>query len=310
MSVYLGLDASTQSLTATLIEVDGDRREVVARDIDRLRRGVAGVRHGSWRASRRRSGRRRRASADVGGGARSDDGAPRRRDHPREMARLAAISGSAQQHGSVYLNDARPRAAVGISIAAQPLAAQLADGFSRAARRPSGWTRARPRECREIEAAVGGAAALAARHRLAGVRALHRSADPRVRRNANPQAYAATARIHLVSSFLASLLAGADAPIDPGDGSGMNLMDLRRSTWWPEALDATAPDLARRLPRVHAVVDGRRSARAVLARSLRPAGRAGHRLVRRQPVQPDRQRPRARRTARHFARHERHRDAA
>ena len=29
MSVYLGLDASTQSLTATLIEVTGDRRDVL-----------------------------------------------------------------------------------------------------------------------------------------------------------------------------------------------------------------------------------------------------------------------------------------
>src|SRR5262249_1383156 len=64
----------------------------------------------------------------------------------------------------------------------------------------------------------------------------------------DPAAYAATDRIHLVSSFMASLLAGGHAPLDPGDGSGMNLMDLETCAWWPAAVDATAPDLARKLP--------------------------------------------------------------
>ena len=51
-----------------------------------------------------------------------------------------------------------------------------------------------------------------------------------------------------MSSFLASLLAGREAPLEPGDASGMNLMDLAARAWSPAALDATAPDLARRLP--------------------------------------------------------------
>jgi len=55
-----------------------------------------------------------------------------------------------------------------------------------------------------------------------------------------------------VSSFMASLLAGGHAPLDPGDASGMNLMDLARRAWAPDALAATAPDLARRLPSIAA----------------------------------------------------------
>jgi xylulokinase len=56
--------------------------------------------------------------------------------------------------------------------------------------------------------------------------------------------------VHLVSSFLASLLSGADAPIDPGDASGMNLMDLATHDWWQDAVDATAPELHDKLPKI------------------------------------------------------------
>lgn len=37
--------------------------------------------------------------------------------------------------------------------------------------------------------------------------------------------------ISLVSSFGASLMLGAYAPIDESDGSGMNLMDLKAREW-------------------------------------------------------------------------------
>ena len=86
-------------------------------------------------------------------------------------------------------------------------------------------------ECREIAAAVGGDGASERAYRVAGVRAVHRSPDPEVR-EADPAGYAATDRVHLVSSFMASLLVGRHAPLDPGDGSGMNLMDLASSDWW------------------------------------------------------------------------------
>ncbi len=65
-----------------------------------------------------------------------------------------------------------------------------------------------------------------------------------------PAAYAATGRIHLVSSFLASLLAGHSAPLDPGDASGMNLMDIATAQWSPEALEATAAGLRAKLPTI------------------------------------------------------------
>ena len=81
-------------------------------------------------------------------------------------------------------------------------------------------------------------------------RAFERFTGPQIRKFASrqPDGYARTGRIHLVSSFLASLLIGRHAPLDPGDASGMNLMDIAACQWAPRALEATAPDLLAKLP--------------------------------------------------------------
>jgi xylulokinase len=104
-------------------------------------------------------------------------------------------------------------------------------------------------ECAEIESAVGGERELA---QHTGSRAFERFTAAQIRKFAkhDPSGYAATDRVHLVSSFLASLLTGAHAPMDPGDGSGMNLMDLRACQWWQPAVDSTAKGLAAKLPAI------------------------------------------------------------
>jgi xylulokinase len=103
------------------------------------------------------------------------------------------------------------------------------------------------RECEEIERRLGGSEALAA---LTGSRAYPRFTGPQIRKFArdDPEGYERTVRIHLVSSYLASVLLGAHAPVDHADASGMNLMDIRTRRWSDEALAATAPSLATRLP--------------------------------------------------------------
>jgi xylulokinase len=104
-------------------------------------------------------------------------------------------------------------------------------------------------ECAEIAEAVGGQDVLAAH---TGSRAFERFTGPQIRKllKVERQTYLSTGRVHLVSSFLASLLAGAHAPLDPGDASGMNLMDLSTRTWWAPAVAATAPELEGRLPAI------------------------------------------------------------
>ena len=104
-------------------------------------------------------------------------------------------------------------------------------------------------ECAEIDSSCGGSAEV---RRRSGSSAIERFAGPQIRKFAKeePEDYAETAVIHLVSSFLCSLLVGGNAPIDCGDGAGMNLLNLSTGTWDEELLAATAPGLAAKLPPV------------------------------------------------------------
>ena len=102
-------------------------------------------------------------------------------------------------------------------------------------------------ECAEIRKKLGGIKYTASR---TGSDTFERFTGPQIRKFAKtePKAYAKTAHIALVSSFMASLLAGKIAPIDFGDGAGMNLMDIHRKVWDTDALKATSPNLKKKLP--------------------------------------------------------------
>lgn len=245
MALYLGFDSSTQSLTATVIEVDGKIRRVVAEDVLGFDAALPQFQtaHGVRAAE---DGRTVTAPPAMWVAA-LDAMAARLRDAGIDLTRISAISGSAQQHGSVYLAAGASEALARLDPE-RPIGAQIEGLFSRE-QSPIWLDCSTTTECAALTDALGGAASLA---RLTGSRAYERFTASQIRKFAatDPDAYARTDRIHLVSSFMASVLVGGDAPIDPGDASGMNLMDLARQEWSPGALDATAPDLARRLPAI------------------------------------------------------------
>jgi xylulokinase len=59
-----------------------------------------------------------------------------------------------------------------------------------------------------------------------------------------PDIYARAYRFHLISSFLAGVLAGRpEAPIDWGNGSGTSLMDWSRRAWDPQLVAAASAGL-------------------------------------------------------------------
>jgi len=243
MPLYLGLDASTQSLTAIVVDAAGNRRRIVFESTLAFDEALPqyGTRHGVLP----RTDQAAAFSSPLMWADALDMMLARVAQSGVDLSRIAAISGSAQQHGSVYLN-ANASSVLATLDPARPPGPQLAPVLSRAVA-PIWMDSTTTCECEEIESAVGGAAALAQR---TGSRAFERFTGPQIRKffKQDAAAYAATDRVHLVSSFLSSLLIGQHAPVDPGDASGMNLMDLTTAEWWPAALDATAPGLEARLP--------------------------------------------------------------
>lgn len=164
-----------------------------------------------------------------------------------ELSKISAISGAGQQHGSVYLNEKWFETVKSLSTS-EPLFTQLKPCFARATS-PIWMDGSTGEECKEIAAAVGGDDVVCAK---SGSIAIERFTGPQIRRfyKQDAEGYAATARIHLVSSFLCSVLSGTDAPIDTGDGAGMNLLNIQSWSWDEDLLTATAPDLGDKLPGV------------------------------------------------------------
>ncbi|XP_031481897.1 xylulose kinase 2 [Nymphaea colorata] len=161
-----------------------------------------------------------------------------------DLGRIIAVSGSGQQHGSVYWKKGSLQLLASLDPE-KPLTTQLSDAFS-TKESPIWMDSSTTAQCREIENAVGGALTLA---QLTGSRAYERFTGPQIRKiyQTQPDVYHNTERISLVSSFMASLLIGAYASIDEADGSGMNLMDIKERAWLNVALEATAPGLEEKL---------------------------------------------------------------
>jgi len=239
MGLYLGLDSSTQSLSALVIDTDAGQvvlQEAVNFGQDLPEYGSpqgflphpdAQLRHADpllWVAALELLFTRLKASGF-------------------DFASVRGVSGSGQQHGSVYLNT-RISDAPAWSTSA-PLVDQVRPLLSRRSS-PIWLDSSTTVECAEIAAAVGGDSVVV---KVTGSRAIERFTGPQIRKfwKTEPEAYAKTAEITLVSAFIASILTGESAPIDFGDGAGMNLLDLQSGAWSPALLAATAPDLDHKL---------------------------------------------------------------
>ena len=239
--LFLGLDSSTQSLSAVVIDLDA-RKVVYEQSLNfdralphyKTKNGVLPnrdplVKHSPplmWAEA-----------LDVVFGQMKKDGVP--------LGKILAVSGSGQQHGSVYLND-RAAAVLENLDPQKSLVENLHGVFSRKTS-PIWMDSSTAKECAEIRKKLDGIKFTASR---TGSDTFERFTGPQIRKfyKTEPKAYEKTAGIALVSSFMASLLAGKIAPIDFGDGAGMNLMDIRRKNWNHDALKATAPSLVKKLP--------------------------------------------------------------
>jgi xylulokinase len=241
--LFLGLDSSTQSISAVVI--DCDRRKVV---YDKsLNFDQALPKYGTQNGVLpNRNPLVKHSSPLMWADALDRLFAVMKKDGVA-LGNILAISGSGQQHGSVYLNDQ----AAGVLANLNPkksLVENLRGVFARKTS-PIWMDSSTAAECAEIRKKLGGIKATAT---ATGSDTFERFTGPQIRKfyKTEPKAYAQTDSIALVSSFMASLLAGKIAPIDHGDGAGMNLMDIQKKAWHPKALEATAPNLRKKLPRL------------------------------------------------------------
>ncbi len=169
----------------------------------------------------------------------------RLRDSGFAVDQIAAIGGDGQQHGSVYLNE-RFTEVLSVLDPRQDLASQFNSTLARRSA-PIWMDSSTSAECLELDAEF--------EDRLqadTGSPAIERFTASQIRKfyKQEPKGYEQSCHIHLVSSFLCSVLIGADAPIDSGDGAGMNLLNLRAMNWDSEIAEFTAPGLMAKLPLV------------------------------------------------------------
>lgn len=159
------------------------------------------------------------------------------------MDKIAGVSGSAQQHGSVYLNSGAKTSLANLNPE-QSLSEQLKHIFSRKYS-PIWMDRSTEKECAELKEKFG-----TLLQKCTGSPAIERFTGPQIRKFAKeePENYRKTEKIHLVSSFLCSVLTGKHAPVDFGDGAGMNMLDLNTHEYHPDITEFTAPGLKEKLP--------------------------------------------------------------
>lgn len=152
---------------------------------------------------------------------------------------VAAVSGTGQQHGSVYwkhgskdlLHNLRPQLT---------LFEQLKTSFSIEAS-PIWMDSSTEEQCKILEKHLGGGLALS---NLTGSRAYERFTGNQIMKvfHSKRKCYDETERISLVSSFAATLLLGDYAAIDNSDGSGMNMLDIKNKCWSKACMDAIADE--------------------------------------------------------------------
>ena len=166
----------------------------------------------------------------------------RLQDSGQDLSQVLAISGCGQQHGSVYVTAEFEDLLKNLHIE-NSLVHQLENGLSRTTS-PIWMDSSTSKYCEYLDSKIG--------NRLqtdTGSSAIERFTGVQIRKffKEDPVGYEKTACIHLVSSFLASILSGHNCPIDFGDASGMNLLNLKSNEWDAQILEAIAPNLKDKL---------------------------------------------------------------
>ncbi|MFN7342314.1 MAG: carbohydrate kinase, partial [bacterium] len=207
--MFLGFDSSTQSLSA--IVLDADQNKIIAEASVNFGKDLP---HYSAPSGFIPGGSSGEVHADPMMWVEALDLVLGKLSAQIDLSKVTMIAGSGQQHGSVYVNESFDSIIANLDPSSS-LKAQLSASLTRSTS-PIWMDTSTGLECAEIASAVGGNAEVCAR---SGSVMIERFTGSQIRKfsKQNPSAYAATSRVHLVSSFIASVLAGKSLPIDFGD---------------------------------------------------------------------------------------------
>ena len=156
--------------------------------------------------------------------------------------KIVAISGSTQQHTSIYWSN---------PIILKNLSSKIAlkdqiDDMLIIKNTPIWMDSSSKKQCVDFEKAFGCALNVS---NITGSRAYERFTGMQIKKiyEETPELYLKTERISLLSSFMTSLLIQDFASIDYSDAAGMNLMNIYTKKWDLRCLNIVAPNLEEKL---------------------------------------------------------------
>ena len=228
----LGLDVSTQSFSASVLDID-KRKKLIELSLDYLkdeRLNTFGIQEPDYILPPRSEGEADQppfmflAALDV-------IFFELKKSIPLE--KVVVINTSGQQHGHVYLNKAASSTFNSLNKtgnATSNLASLLKDSLAYE-RAPIWMTANTGTQASFIRNNIGGKERLI---KLSGSEAQPRFTGLVIRRTAErfPDVYTRTSVIQLISSFIPAVLTGnANVPVDFGNACGMSLMNYRQKRW-------------------------------------------------------------------------------
>ncbi|GIZ39544.1 hypothetical protein CKM354_000292500 [Cercospora kikuchii] len=160
-----------------------------------------------------------------------------------DFGHVKGLSGAGMQHGTVFWSHDAESLLANLNpqdYLTNQLQPGEGDKSAFAHEMSPNWQDASTQEqCDAFDAALGDAETLAL---VTGSKAHHRFSGPQIMRYRTKWSshYEKTARISLVSSFLASVFLGRFAPIDISDVTGMNLWNIKDGKWDDALLELAA----------------------------------------------------------------------
>ena len=221
--MYLGLDCSTQGLKAIVLDTNHNLIAITSINFDK------DLPHYETTGGAYIKGLEATVPSIMFAEAMDVVMEKLKREHPNlDMSKIAAVSTSAQQHGSIYWKKGAEQILRSLN-SSKSLREQLRSAFA-IPNGPIWMDSSTEKECRNIEKIIGGAKVVAG---ITGSRAYERFTASQLRKqlSLHKKEILDTERISLVSSMISSLLIGSYAPIDTSDASGMNLMNLLTKEW-------------------------------------------------------------------------------